>query len=152
MVKPQATHNKPRSKFRSQPISANRTSSSHRTAYVALIILTIVLGLVVRRVPLGLPPVVVKFGGSMLWAAMVYWIFAEIRAAASAEDIAINAALFSVAVEFFKLYHASALDAFRRTVAGTLLLGRYFSWWDIAAYLAAIALVSFADQRLIRRA
>jgi hypothetical protein len=122
-----------------------------RPAYVALIILTVVVGLVLRRVPLGLPVLVVKYGGSMLWAAMVYWIFAAIRPAASAQDIAVNAALFSAAIEFFKLYHASAVDAFRRTLAGTLLLGRYFSWWDIAAYLAAIALAVLIDRRLIRR-
>ena len=101
---------------------------------------------------MGLPFVIVKFGGSMLWAAMIYWIFAAVRPGTSAEGIALNANLFAVAVEFFKLYHAPLLDAFRRTLAGTLLLGRYFSWWDIVAYVAAIALAAFADRRLIRRA
>jgi len=122
-----------------------------RAAYIALAILTIVAGLVLRRVPLGLPFVIVKFGGSMLWAAMIYWIFAALRPAASSEGIALNASLFAVAVEFFKLYHAPVLDAFRRTLAGTLLLGRFFSWWDIAAYLVAIALTAALDRRLIRR-
>jgi hypothetical protein len=106
---------------------------------------------VLRRVPLGLPFVVVKFGGSMLWAAMVYWIFAALRPSAASTGIAVNAALFAAAVEFFKLYHAPGLDAFRRTLAGALLLGRFFSWWDIIAYLAAIALAAAADTRLIRR-
>jgi len=96
--------------------------------------------------------VLVKFGGSMLWAAMVYWIFAAIRPAAAARSIAINAGLFCALIEFFKLYHAPVLDAFRRTLAGALLLGRYFSWWDIAAYLDAIALAAAIDMRLIRRA
>ena len=75
---------------------------------------------------MGLPFVIVKFGGSMLWAAMVYWIFAAVRPGTSAEGVALNATLFAVAVEFFKLYHAPLLDAFRRTLAGTLLLGHYF--------------------------
>ncbi len=122
-----------------------------RGGYIALLILTVVGGLVLRRVPLGLPYVVVKFGGSMLWAAMVYWIFAAIRPAAASVSVAINAALFAAAVEFFKLYHARVLDGFRRTVAGALLLGRFFSWWDLAAYLAAIALAAAIDTRLIRR-
>jgi len=122
-----------------------------RAAYIALAILTIITGLVLRRVPLGLPFAIVKFGGSMLWAAMIYWIFAALRPAASSEGIALNASLFAVAVEFFKLYHAPVLDAFRRTLAGTLLLGRFFSWWDIAAYLVAIALTAALDRRLIRR-
>ncbi len=43
------------------------------------------------------------------------------------------------------------LDAFRRTLAGSLLLGRFFSWWDIVAYLAAIAIVATIDSRLFRR-
>jgi hypothetical protein len=123
----------------------------HRATYLALIILTIIAGLVLRRVPLGLPFVIVKFGGSMLWAAMVYWIFAAIRPAAASESIALNAALFAAMIEFFKLYHAPVIDAFRRTLAGSLLLGRYFSWWDVAAYLAAIALAATIDTRLIRR-
>ena len=99
---------------------------------------------------MGLPFVVVKFGGSMLWAAMVYWILAAVRP--SAGDIAWNASLLATAIEFFKLYHAPTLDSFRRTLPGMLLLGRYFSWWDIVAYIAAIALVAFADRRFIRRA
>jgi hypothetical protein len=133
-------------------VSRSKSSGGRgRAAYIALAILTIIAGLVLRRVPLGLPFVIVKFGGSMLWAAMTYWIFAAMRPAASSEGIALNASLFAVAVEFFKLYHAPVLDAFRRTLSGTLLLGRFFSWWDIAAYLVAIALTAALDRRLIRR-
>lgn len=127
------------------------SGSGRRPAYIALLILTIVAGLVLRRVPLGLPFVLVKFGGSMLWAAMAYWIVAAIRPAASSGSIAVNAALFAIAVEFFKLYRAPLLDAFRRNPMGALLLGRYFSWWDIAFYLAAIALAATVDARLVRR-
>ena len=124
----------------------------HHTAYLALIILTIIVGLVLRRVPIGLPFVLVKFGGSVLWAAMIYWIFAALQLSSTAASIAVNAALFSALVEFFKLYHAPVLDAFRRTLAGAMLLGRYFSWWDIVAYLVAIALAASIDRRFIRRA
>lgn len=127
------------------------SSSRSRSPYIALSILTLVAGLILRRVPMGLPFVLVKFGGSMLWAAMVYWLIAAIRPAASSASIAVNAALFAIAIEFFKLYHEPLLDGFRRTVAGALLLGRYFSWWDIVAYLAAIALAALADRRFIRR-
>lgn len=121
----------------------------HRGAYLALLILTIIAGLVLRRVPLGLPFVVVKFGGSMLWAMMIYWIFAAIRPAASSTGIAVNAILFAAAVEFFKLYHAPSLDAFRRTLAGSLLLGRFFSWWDIVAYGAGVLVAARWIDRLV---
>ncbi|WP_263373348.1 ribosomal maturation YjgA family protein [Granulicella aggregans] len=126
-------------------------SNSRRSAYVALLILTIVLGLVLRRVPMGLPYVIVKYGGSMLWAAMVYWVVALLAPAWSALTTAIFAAVVAALVEFFKLYHESVLDAFRRTLAGQLLLGRYFSWWDIVAYLVAIALVYRLDRGFVRR-
>ena len=56
-----------------------------RSAYVALLILTIILGLVLRRVPMGLPYVIVKYGGSMLWAMMIYWIVAALAALSARE-------------------------------------------------------------------
>lgn len=40
---------------------------------LALMLATIAAGLAVRLAPLGLPLFVVKYGGSMLWALMVYW-------------------------------------------------------------------------------
>jgi hypothetical protein len=35
---------------------------------IVLLIVTIIIGLAIRFVSLGLPPVIVKYGGSMLWA------------------------------------------------------------------------------------
>jgi len=127
------------------------SSNPRRSAYVALLILTIVLGLVLRRVPVGLPFAIVKYGGSMLWAAMIYWIVAALAPLWSALTVGIFSAVVAAMVEFFKLYHESVLDAFRRTLAGQLLLGRYFSWWDIVAYLVAIAIAVRLDRSLIRR-
>jgi hypothetical protein len=51
-------------------------------------------------------------------------------------------------VEFFKLYRSQGMDAFRLTLPGTLLLGRYFSVWDIVAYWLAIALAALLDNKL----
>jgi hypothetical protein len=39
---------------------------------------TVALGLGVRFLHLGLPWVVVKYGGSMLWAVMIFWIFSAL--------------------------------------------------------------------------
>ena len=44
------------------------------TTSLALILATVVAGLVLRLVPLGLPQAMTKYGGSMLWALMIYWI------------------------------------------------------------------------------
>jgi beta-N-acetylhexosaminidase len=55
---------------------------------------------------------------------------------------------FATIVVFFKLYHSPGLDAFRLTLPGILLLGRYFSLWDILAYWTGIALAAVLDSRL----
>ena len=41
---------------------------------LVLMLATVSGSLVVRFAPLGLPQFVVKYGGSTLWALMVYWI------------------------------------------------------------------------------
>ena len=55
------------------------------------------------------------------------------------------AGAIATAVEFFKLHHSPAMDAFRLTVPGILLLGRIFSAWDILAYWLAIAIGACID-------
>jgi hypothetical protein len=97
-----------------------------------------IIGLVIRFVHFGLPPPVVKYGGSMLWALMIYWIASTLLPAMRLRVLALLTAGITTAVEFFKLYHAPALDAFRMTLPGILLLGRFFSAWDILAYWIAI--------------
>ena len=110
----------------------------------ALILATIVAGITLRRVPLGLPPVMVKYGGSVLWALMIYWIVSTVRPMWRLRAIAAAGAVTTV-IELFKLYHAPALDAFRLTLPGALLLGRIFSVWDLVAYWLAIVAGASAD-------
>jgi hypothetical protein len=105
----------------------------------------IAAGLVVRRAPLHLPEVATKFGGSILWAAMVYAILVAIFPIRRPLEIAVAAALLALAVELFKLVHTPALDAFRLTLAGQLLLGRIFSYVDILAYWATIIACAALD-------
>ena len=105
----------------------------------------IVAGLTIRRVPLHLPLIVSKYGGSMLWGAMVYAIFVGFFPKKRPIEVGFAAGLFALAVELFKLYHAPVLDAFRFTLAGQLLIGRFFSLGDILAYWVAIAVIAAAD-------
>jgi hypothetical protein len=103
---------------------------------VAFFLGVIVSGLMLRRFGLdaGLPIVVVKYGGSLLWGTMVYWLVAIIVNVRCRLCIAFIAALVAAAVELFRLYHNPWLDAFRLTTAGALLLGRVFSFWNLLAY------------------
>ena len=43
-----------------------------------LVVTTIAVGLMLRFVPVGLPVTLTKYGGSMLWAAMIYWIVSSV--------------------------------------------------------------------------
>jgi hypothetical protein len=64
--------------------------------------------------------------------------------------VAVLAGIVAALVEFSRLYHAPALDAFRFTLAGKLILGRVFSVSDIAAYWLAIAVAAVLDWRWLQ--
>ena len=116
------------------------------------LLLTITGGLALRRYgyALHLPFVAVKYGGSLLWGAMVYWLLATIFVSTGRFRITSAALIVAVIVELFRLWHTPALDAFRLTAAGALLLGRVFSLWNILAYAAGIAAALALDCALSR--
>jgi len=89
---------------------------------------------------LGLPVLIVKYGGSMLWGTMVFFLVALTAPDRSRPSIAVISAAIAVSAELFRLVHAPWLDAFRLTLPGALLLGRIFSIWNMLAYGAGIAL------------
>jgi Protein of unknown function (DUF2809) len=60
------------------------------------------------------------------------------------------ASLLAVTVELSQFWHTETLDAFRSTTIGVLLIGRYFSWWDIVAYLIGIAAAALVDTLALR--
>jgi len=106
----------------------------------ALALVVIVCGLALRwyGFPLGLPAFVVKYGGSLLWATMVFLLVGALLPRLTPMRIAAIAAGIAIVVEFSRLVHAPWLDAFRLTTAGALLLGRIFSLWNVVAYLIGI--------------
>jgi hypothetical protein len=118
---------------------------------LALIFATIIAGLAVRFAPLGLPLFVVKYGGSALWALMLYWITSALLPTWRPSRVALLAGVIATAVEFFKLYRSPGMDAFRHTLPGILLLGRIFSVWDIVVYWIAILVGALFDSYLRRQ-
>ena len=117
-----------------------------RRIYLCLAI--IVSGLALRGygLGLGLPGLVVKYGGSMLWGAMVYFLVAIAASRLSRPGITLISAGIALSVELFRLVHAPWLDAFRLTLPGALLLGRIFQPWDLLAYAAGIVLAVWLDR------
>ena len=125
--------------------------AKRRVTYAVLLLITVVAGLVWRMVPLGLSPFWFKYGGSALWAMAVYWLIAACLPRLSAVGLSCVAGVVAAVVEFSRLWHVAAVDAFRVTLAGQLLLGRFFSLKNIAAYWVAIALAGLLDRWLVRR-
>jgi hypothetical protein len=121
------------------PGRAFRATSLIR-AWLCLAIIVSGLGLRGFGLGLGLPAFFVKYGGSVLWGTMVFFLVAMAVSNLSPQRIALISAAVAVGVELFRLVHAPWLDAFRLTAAGALLLGRVFSLWDMLAYGVGIVL------------
>lgn len=115
-------------------------------AWLCLSIIVCGLALRLYGLGLGLPVFVVKYGGSMLWGAMVFFLAAIAASRLSRPNIALVSAVIAVCVELFRLVHAPWLDAFRLTMAGALLLGRIFSPWNMLAYGIGIMLAMLLDR------
>ncbi|MDA9431953.1 ribosomal maturation YjgA family protein [Bradyrhizobium sp. CCBAU 51627] len=113
-----------------------------------LALLVIVCGLSLRwcGFPLGLPAFVVKYGGSLLWATMVFLLVGVLLPRLTGRQLAALAMGIAVVTELSRLVHMPWLDAFRLSTAGALLLGRIFSLWNLAAYAVGIAFGVWIDQ------
>lgn len=96
---------------------------------------------------IGLPYFLVKYGGSTLWGAMVFFIIAMLLPRQPIGRLTLLALVIAALTELTRLYHTAWLDEFRLTLAGALLLGRIFSWWNIVAYGLGIALAAFIEAR-----
>src|SRR5260370_34358562 len=103
----------------SNRLTRERTSGPTSIVRAALCLSIIISGLALRGLGLGLglPAFFVKYGGSVLWAAMVFFLVAIAASSLSRLGIALIAASIAVCVELFRLVHAPWLDAFRLTLA-----------------------------------
>ncbi len=108
--------------------------------WIALIALTVVLGLGSRRFGRSLPSFVADYAGDTLWALVVFLGIGLILPRASTWRVAILAMSFSVLIEVSQLYHATWIDTLRRTTIGGLVLGFDFVWSDLACYAVGVGL------------
>jgi hypothetical protein len=133
----------------SAPIPCRREEPRSRAISRSLIcLLVIACGLALRGcgLGLGLPTSIVKYGGSVLWGTMVFFLVAMAAGRTPRTGIASIAGLIAIGVELFRLVHTPELDAFRLTTAGALLLGRVFSPWNMVAYGFGIAAGALLDR------
>jgi Protein of unknown function (DUF2809) len=129
--------------------SALPPSTRRRLTCLAIMLLLIPLGFVCRFVPVGLPYLIVKYGGSFLWASTVYWFIGYFLARQKPLVLALISLVITAAIEFLKRVQSSTLENIRNTFFGIMILGRFFSYTDIAVYWIAILCMLWIDHTAI---
>lgn len=111
-----------------------------RRACLAAAAAVVAAGLLLRLPRWPLPLAIHHYGGGVLWGAMLLFLVACLRLPEwHLRACVIASGLLAGLIEASRLAHNPALDAFRRTLAGELLLGRIFSGWNLLAYALGIA-------------
>ncbi|NOV02133.1 ribosomal maturation YjgA family protein [Paenibacillus planticolens] len=119
--------------------------------YAAAIVITIVLGLSSRRYSSELPDVISDNAGDILWASMVYFGFRFILLKRKLVWAVCLGIIFSFGIEFSQLYQAQWLVEIRRTVVGSLILGRGFLTIDLFRNVIGIAIAYGVDKYGFKR-
>lgn len=117
-----------------------------RVFYFALIIATIIVGLLSRHFA-----VIPLFIGDILWALMVYYMLRFLFIAKPLAWAVMGSLLFSYAIEFSQLYKAPWIDGLRHTLFGRLVLGDTFLWSDLLCYTVGIGFGVLVDGWLLSR-
>jgi hypothetical protein len=110
----------------------------NRFIYAVATFVVTALGLLSRQCPNLLPDALGKYPGDTLWAMMVFCGTGLLFPRLPTAFTGLAAFTFSCAVEFSQLYQAPWIESVRDTLPGRLILGRGFSWRDIAAYAIGI--------------
>jgi hypothetical protein len=122
-----------------------------RRAFAVAAVILICIGLLTRMPLIRWPSEVAKYLGSSLWGAMVFCVIGMCLPRLGVVPLMLLAFIVSAAVETSQLWHPAWLDAFRQTTIGVLLLGRYFSFADIAAYAVGIGAAGAVTMALADR-
>ena len=125
------------------PVLVLRTG---RALYAAFAGVTVVLGLLSRRVP-WLPAGI----GDALYATLIFWLIRFVSPAAARLHAAIVAIGLCFVIEASQLYHAPWIDAVRDNRLGGLVLGHGFLASDLAWYVVGVLLGAAIERLLVRR-
>ena len=116
----------------------------NRLLYLILTIIVMVLGLLSRKIS-GLPKIIELYSGDILWALMVFLLFAFLFNKKSTIFIISWAIICSYSIEISQLHHAPWIDAIRNTVLGGLILGFGFLWSDLVCYTIGVIIGIIID-------
>lgn len=117
----------------------------NRILYLILTIITIILGLLSRKVQ-GLPQIILSYSGDALWALMVFFLFSFLFNKKSTIFILVISIIFSYGIEISQLYHAPWIDSIRATTLGGLILRFGFLWSDLICYTVGIVIGAIIDK------
>lgn len=98
-------------------------------------IVTVLVGLVSRHLEW-----VPTWVGDLLWATTVCYLISAVMPRAARWRRGAAALAFSYLIEIYQLYHRPWLDRIRDNPVGHLVLGSTFTWTDLLAYTAGVAL------------
>lgn len=116
----------------------------NKLLYLLLTIIVMLLGLLSRKIE-GLPEIISLYSGDILWALMVFLLFAFLFNKKSTIFIISWAIIFSYSIEISQLYHAPWIDSIRNTTLGGLILGFGFLWSDLVCYTIGIIIGIIID-------
>lgn len=123
----------------------------NRVGYVLAMLAVMVTGMMSRRVPGIFPAAFGKYPGDVLWALMVFLGWGIIFPRHPTIRIASYALVSCIGIEFFKLYESPTIDTIRNTTLGRLVFGYVFSWGNLIAYAAGIAIGASVEATIHRR-
>ena len=125
--------------------------SKKRIIYIALLGLTIALGLVSRSSLFDTESPLQLYAGDTLWAMAVFWGLAIIFPKAPTLHYALGALLIAFAIETSQLYQSDWINQLRSYRLGALTLGHTFIWSDLACYTAGAWFAANIDHFLVKK-
>ncbi len=112
-----------------------------RFAFAVLLLVVLLLGLASRSAAAKvLPDVVRNYAGDILWALMVYLMFAVLLPKATANRVALLAMMFATSIEVSQLFHPDWLEYIRNLPGMRLVFGYSFLFSDLLCYATGIAI------------
>ncbi|QIH33709.1 DUF2809 domain-containing protein [Sphingobacterium sp. DR205] len=114
-----------------------------RGHYLALIIITIVMGLLSRKIT-----VIPLYVGDSLYAVMTYWLCRFIFFHRSFNFCFVSTLVFCFTIEFLRLVQHPLLISVRSHPLLRLLFGQGFLWSDLLAYIAGAFFALLLDRSI----
>jgi hypothetical protein len=121
-----------------------------RIIYLCLFAFCIWLALETRKHPAFFHPVIVEYGGDVMWAGAFLFLLRGIFNRTKAWKLALTCFGLGVLDEWSQLWDFEWIVAARQTYIGRLMLGVGFLWSDIVCYaigtLLALGIILFIER------